>query len=249
VCGSYIPGLSADADTHTGLDVCAQAHTGSHAGPFACGPPFDKILLGGGDGLISTSFPNIYWEAQYVNISLLIILATQSLPLSGVELKRRVPNIQTWPLFKSFFTEAHRDNSMISQTALRFGYHTANMVTQVPAVQFETCDVVRYYAHPNDVQDSPPNMTTALANVATATGADWATVYALTKSLADLTSVTKAQAEELRCLVHSGHIAPMPAPAQHSSATAFRRNGRQRRTGNNEQVNGGQPLYKSKNNN
>jgi hypothetical protein len=123
------------------------------------------------------------------------------------------------------------------------------MVTQVPAGQFETCDVARHYAHPNDVQDSTPNMTMALANLAMATGADRANVAALTKSLADLTAVTNAQAEELRRLVHSGHIAPMPAPAQHNSATVVRINGRQRRTGNNEQVHGGHPFYKTKNNN
>jgi hypothetical protein len=138
---------------------------------------------------------------------------------------------------------------MISQTALRSGYHTAKMATHVPAGQFETFDVARHYSQPNDVQDSTPNMTTALANPATATGADRATVAALAKSLVELTAVTKAQAEELRRLVHSGYIAPLPALAQHSSATVVRQNGRQRHTGNNKQVNGGLPLYKTNNNN
>jgi hypothetical protein len=138
---------------------------------------------------------------------------------------------------------------MISQMALRLGYHTANMVTQVSAGQFETCDVARHYDQPNDVQDSTPNMTTDLASLAMATGADRATIAALTKSLAELTAVTKAQAEELRRLVHIGQISPLPAPAQHSSATVVCGNGRQRHTGNNEQVNGGRPLYKTNNNN
>jgi hypothetical protein len=84
---------------------------------------------------------------------------------------------------------------MIIQTALRSGYHTANMVTQVPAGQFPTCDIARLYAQPNDVKETSPSMTTALANLATATGADRATVAALTKSLADLTTLTKAQSE------------------------------------------------------
>jgi hypothetical protein len=92
-------------------------------------------------------------------------------------------------------------------------------------------------------------MTTYLANLATDTGADWVTVAALTKSLAELTAVTKAQAEELHWLIHSGHIVPLPAQSQHGSATVVRRNGRQRRSGKNEQVSGSRPLYKTKNNN
>jgi hypothetical protein len=190
-----------------------------------------------------------YGDAQYVNIALLLILATQRLPLAFDEWQRRVPNIQTWPLFKAFFTEAHHENRMISQTALRSGYHTANMVTQTPSGQFELCDVSRYYNHPNDVPDANPDMTTAFVNLITATGADRATVEALTKSLAELTAVTKDQAEELRWLIHSGHIAPLPAQAQHGSATVVRGNGRQRRSGNNEQASGSHPLLKTKNNN
>jgi hypothetical protein len=190
-----------------------------------------------------------FGEAQYVNIAFLLILTTQSLPLACAEWQRRVPNMQAWPIFKAFFMEARHENRMIIQTALRSGYHTANMVNQVPAGQFETCDVARHYDQPNDVQDSTPNMTSALANPATATGAHRATVAALTKIIAELTVTTKAQAEELRRIVHSGHISPLPDPAQHSSATVVRGNGRQRRIGNNEQVNGGHPLYKTNNNN
>jgi hypothetical protein len=48
--GSYILGVRADSDTHIG--VC------SYTGPFSCGSPLGKILLGGGDELISASFPN-----------------------------------------------------------------------------------------------------------------------------------------------------------------------------------------------
>jgi hypothetical protein len=89
-------------------------------------------------------------------------------------------------------------------------------------------------------------ITEVSANLATATGADRATVSALTKSLAELTAVTKAQAEELRRMIHSGHIAPVQAPAQHSSTTVIRGNGRQRRSGTNDQGGGGRPLYKTK---
>jgi hypothetical protein len=190
-----------------------------------------------------------YGEAQYVNIAFLLILATQSLPLACAEWQCRVPTMQTWPLFKAFFTEAHRENCMIIQTALRSGYHTPNTVTQIPSGQFESCDVSRHYTQPNDVPEANPDITTALANLATATGADRATVAALTKSLAELTAVTKAQAEDLRRLIHSGHIAPLPAQSQHTSATVVRGNGLQRRSGNNEQVSGTRPLYKTNNNN
>jgi hypothetical protein len=103
--------------------------------------------------------------------------------------------MHNWTLFKSFFTEAHHDNRMIIQTALRSGYNTASMVTQVPAGQFQTYDVARFYDHPNDVEDTTPSMTTALANLATATGADRTTVAAITNIIADLTVVNEAQAE------------------------------------------------------
>jgi hypothetical protein len=136
-----------------------------------------------------------YGEAHYVNIAFLLILSTHSLPLACAEWQRQVPNMQTWPLFKAFFTEAHRENCVISQTALRSGYHTANMVTQIPSGQFESCDVSRHYIQPNDVPDANPDTTAALASLATATGDNRATVAAFTKSLVELTAVTKAQAE------------------------------------------------------
>jgi hypothetical protein len=85
------------------------------------------------------------------------------------------------------------------------------------------------------VPEATSEMTTVLANLATATGADRATVAALTKSLAELTAVTKAHAEELHRLIQSGHLAPLQTPTQHSSATVVRGNGRQRRSETNDQ--------------
>jgi hypothetical protein len=117
--------------------------------------------------------------------------------------------MHTWPLFKAFFTEAHRENRMISQTALRSGYHTANMATEIPSGPFEASDVAHHYHRTPGIPKATSEMTTVLANLATATGADRATVAALTKSLAELTAVTKAQAEEPRRLIQSGHIAPV----------------------------------------
>jgi hypothetical protein len=183
-----------------------------------------------------------YGEAQYVNIAFLLILATQSLHLACTEWQRRVPNMQTWTIFKAFFTEAHRENRMISQTALRWGYHTANMVTSVPAGHFQTCDITRHYDQPIGVEDLTPRTTTALAKLATIMGVDRATIASLTKSLADLAVVTKAQAEELLRLVNSGHITPMPDPDTHGSAIVVCGNGRQRRTRNNQQGNGERPM-------
>jgi hypothetical protein len=190
-----------------------------------------------------------YGEAQYVNIAFLLILATQSLPLACAEWQRRVPNMQSWPLFKAFFTEAHRENRMISQTALRSGYHTANMATELPTGTRASSNIAHQYNHPHLVPEAPSEITTVLANLATATGADRATVAALTKSLAELTAVTKAQAEELRRLIQSGHTASTPGTTNHSSATVVRGNGRQRRSGTNDQGGGGRPLYKTNNNN
>jgi hypothetical protein len=155
--------------------------------------------------------------------------------------------MQTWPLFKAFFTEAHHENRMISQTALRSGYHTSNMATEIPSGPFEASNVARHYHQTPVVPKATSEMTTVLANLATATGADRATVAALTKILSELTAVTKAQAGELRRLIQSGHLAPLPTPAQHSSATVVRGNGR--RSGTNDQGGGGCPLYKTKNNN
>jgi hypothetical protein len=46
-------------------------------------------------------------------------------------------------------------------------------------------------------EDSGPNIATALANLANATGSDRATVAALTKALAELTAFTQSQNAEL----------------------------------------------------
>jgi hypothetical protein len=104
--------------------------------------------------------------------------------------QRRVPNMETWPLFKAFFTEAHRENRMISQTALRSVYHTANMATEVPSGPFEASDVARHFHQTPLTPKATTEITAVLANLDTATGADRATVAALTKSLAELTDVT-----------------------------------------------------------
>jgi hypothetical protein len=150
---------------------------------------------------------------------------------------------------QSFLTEAHRENRMISQTALRSGYHTANMATELPSSLFEASDVAHHYHQAPVAPTATAEITAVLENLATATGANRATVASLTKSLAEITDVTKAHAEELCRLIQSGHIAPVQAPAEHSSTTVIRGNGRQRRSGTNDQGGGGRLIYKTKNNN
>jgi hypothetical protein len=218
--------------------------------PYDLQDPIETLFTQIDDGVrYALAAGQPYGEAQYVNIVFLMILVTQSLPLACAEWQRRVPNMQTWPLFKAFFTEAHRENRMISQTALRSGYHTANMATEIPSGPFEAADVARHYHQTPVIPKATSEMTTVLANLATATGADRATVAALTKSLAEPTAVTKAQDEELRRLIQSGHIAPVQTPTQHSPTMVVHGNGRQRRSGTNYQGGGGRPLYKTKSNN
>jgi hypothetical protein len=96
---------------------------------------------------------------------------------------------------------------MIRQTALRSGYHIANMATEIPSGPFEASNVARHYHQTPVVPEATSEMTTVLANLAMAMGVDRATVAALTKSLAELTAVTKEQAEELCRLIQSGHLA------------------------------------------
>jgi hypothetical protein len=86
--------------------------------------------------------------------------------------------------FQSFFTEAHRESRMISQTALHSGYHTANMATEIPSGPFEASHVARQYHQTPVTPTATTEITAVLANLATATDADRATVAALTKSLA-----------------------------------------------------------------
>jgi hypothetical protein len=56
--GPSVPGSRVHADSNMGSHVCESVHTGLQADLFTRGSPLGKILLGGGGGLISTSFPN-----------------------------------------------------------------------------------------------------------------------------------------------------------------------------------------------
>jgi hypothetical protein len=68
------------------------------------------------------------------------------------------------------------------------------MVGQLP-ISSNVADF--YHSAPMVNEDQGPNIATALANLATVTGSDRATVAALTKALAELTAFTQSQAAEL----------------------------------------------------
>jgi hypothetical protein len=58
------------------------------------------------------------------------------------------------------------------------------MDTEIPSGPFEASDFARHYHQAPVTPKATTEMTEVLANLATATGADRATVSALTKSLA-----------------------------------------------------------------
>jgi hypothetical protein len=58
------------------------------------------------------------------------------------------------------------------------------MATEIPSGPFEASDVARHYHHTLVTPQATAEMTAVLANLATATAADRATVAALTKSIA-----------------------------------------------------------------
>jgi hypothetical protein len=73
------------------------------------------------------------------------------------------------------------------------------MIVQAPTGQLPRSSNVAgfYHSAPMANGDQGPNISTALANLSTATGSDRTTVTALTKALAELTAFTQSQAAEL----------------------------------------------------
>jgi hypothetical protein len=69
----------------------------------------------------------------------------------------------------------------IIRVTLHSEYHTENMATEVPSGPFEASDVARHYHQTPVTPTATTEITAVLANLATATGADRATVAALTK--------------------------------------------------------------------
>jgi hypothetical protein len=118
-----------------------------------------------------------YTEAQYVNIAFLLILNTGAIPYAWRDWQRRTPMNQTWADFCREFARAQREQRIISSTASRAGYHTANV-----AEQYEQTPA------PADTE-----FVTAMANLAPATSADRETVATLTRAIATLTDQLKAK--------------------------------------------------------
>jgi hypothetical protein len=118
-----------------------------------------------------------YMEAQYANISFLIILNTGAIHDACREWQRRTPVNQTWADLRKECARAQREQRIISSTARGAGYHTAN--------------VGEHYG-PNSL---PANIgfVTAMANLATATSADRETVATLTIAIVTLTDQLKAK--------------------------------------------------------
>jgi hypothetical protein len=141
-----------------------------------------------------------YTEAQYVNISFLLILDTVAIPDACREWQHSTPVSQTWVDFRREFARSQREQRIISSTASGAGYHTAK--------------VAEHYFHNSLPADN--GFVTAMANLATATSDDRETVATLTKAIATLTEQLKAkyiwakfQEAELKCLL-GGHTSAAP---------------------------------------
>jgi hypothetical protein len=118
-----------------------------------------------------------YMEAQYVNISFLLILNTGSIPDACREWKRRTPVNQTWADFRREFARAQREQRIISNAMSGAGYHTAN--------------VAEHYVH-NSLPDDG-GFVTAIVNLDTVASSYCETVGTLTKAIATLTEQLKAK--------------------------------------------------------
>jgi hypothetical protein len=127
------------------------------------------------------------------------VLVTGVISLACAEWQRCLPAQQTWETFKIYFRNAHLEQCLVSQTALRSGYHAATMVVQTPTDQLPRSSYVAdfYDRSPLANEEHSPIIATSLVNLATDTGSDLATVVALvalTKALAELTAFTQSQA-------------------------------------------------------
>jgi hypothetical protein len=118
-----------------------------------------------------------YMEAQYVNISFLLILNTGAISDACRDWQRRTPVNQTWADFHSEFARAQREQRIISSTSSAAEYHTANVAEHYEPTALPTNS----------------GFVTAMANLVTATSDDRETVATLTKSITTLTEQLKAK--------------------------------------------------------
>jgi hypothetical protein len=138
---------------------------------------------------------SVTWVCLYISFG----VGNMGNSLACAEWQRRMPVEQSWAKFKICFSNAHRDHHLVSQTALRSGYHTVNMVVQAPVDQLPISSNFADFYHnaPMANADQCPNIATALTKfatvTATATGSDRTPVVALTKALSELTAFTQIQ--------------------------------------------------------
>jgi hypothetical protein len=59
-----------------------------------------------------------YGDDQYVNIYFLLVLEKGIIPLACAEWQLRLPAEQTWAQFKIYFSNAHHEHHLVSETAL-----------------------------------------------------------------------------------------------------------------------------------
>jgi hypothetical protein len=112
-----------------------------------------------------------YTEAQYVNISFILILNTCAVPGACIDWQSLTPVNQTWADFRLKFAQAQHEQRIISGTASGAGYHTAN--------------VAEHYVQSQLPDDG--GFVTSMANLSTATSANRDQVDTLTKAIVTLT--------------------------------------------------------------
>jgi hypothetical protein len=140
--------------------------------------PIETLFKKIEDGVLYTNTGvQPYMEAQYFNISCLLIINTGTIPDACRNWQRRTPINHTWTEFRCEFALAQRDQRIISITSSGAGYHAAN--------------VAEHY-----VQDQLPadgGFVTVMANLVTETSADRETLATLTKAIATLTDQLAAK--------------------------------------------------------
>jgi hypothetical protein len=112
-----------------------------------------------------------YSPAQIVAIAYTLVFTTGMLP-EACRKWRRNPADHTWPNFKTFFAEAHQDLRDSQITSKQSAYHDANYVLNIA----------------NDSVIDQHDTAEAIANLATATASDRATVASLTATSSTLTA-------------------------------------------------------------
>jgi hypothetical protein len=118
-----------------------------------------------------------YTEAQYVNITFLLITNTGAIPDACRDRQRHTPVNQTWIDFRREFARAQREKRIISSTVSGAGYNTANVAE-------------------NYVQNQLPaggGFVAAMSNLATATSDERETVDTLTTAISTLTDQLAAK--------------------------------------------------------